>query len=155
MINNNKNNSYLGYEVRFRKYNDMIADAAFIAECIRNKHLHWAGDQSLAGRRLPHPHPALPSAAPSDLLWQRLRRQLTPRKEMLCLENRLLHGSGRGLVGRAHAHHGSHESPRRRKVFCRRIPLRLWQDQPCHDDAQSAWMEGAAHRMQSLWLYSS
>ena len=84
---------------------------------------------------------------PRDLVVRiGLWRQRSARQEVLRAADRLGDGPRRGLAGRAHADPEADLARGRRQVRRRRLPLRLWQDQPGDADPDAARLEGRDRR---------
>ena len=110
----------------------------------------WRGRYAVAVQPRQQVHRPLPRD-PRDLVVRlRLRRQRSARQEVLRAAHRLGHGPRRRLAGRAHADPQAHQSGGRVEVHRRRVPVRVWQDQPGHAAADHRRLEGRDGRRRHL-----
>ena len=87
-------------------------------------------------------HRAVPRRAHHLVLRLGLRRQRAPGQEVLLAAHRLRHGPRRGLARGAHAHPEADLPGPAGLLRRRRLPERLWQDQPGDAQADHPGLEG-------------
>ena len=100
----------------------------------------------VAVQRRQQVHRPLPGDPRDLVLRLRLRRQRAARQEVLRAAHRLGDGARRGLDGRAHADPQADLTGGGGQVHHRRVPERVWQDQPGDADPDARGLDGGDDR---------